>query len=263
MLQAVIMVGGRGERLRAASEGNPKPLVSVAGRPLLSWTLEGLRNRGFKRVTLCVGPRAEPFMKFLDSPHGRAATEGLHIAIVEESQPLGTIGAWLRCELEPGPCLVQNGDVLTTLDQAALVQRHMDSGAAWTVATHQAVLRTRFGAIEATPDGRLLSYHEKPEATWEFSSGINVLQDRLQTTILASEEVAALPLPKMLEALVAMGVEVHVARHHALWVDINDPDDLRIAERELDPGLQRAILGHGPGPDPQRRTRFGERGWSF
>lgn len=257
------MVGGRGERLRPASAGLPKPLVQVAGRPLLAWTIEGLRNRGFERLTLCVGPSADPFMKFLDSSQGRAAAGDLQIHMVEEPKPLGTIGAWLRCALEDGPCLVQNGDVLTSLDQSALMQEHLASTAAWTVASHEAVLRTRFGALEASAEGRLTAYREKPEVRWKFSSGIYVLDSSLQATITTADGLRTCPLPEMLERLGGMGVNVHVAGHRAMWIDINDPDDLRIAERELTEDLQQAILGLGPGPDPQRQTRYGERGWSL
>lgn len=202
-------------------------------------------------------------MKFLDTSVGRAAAGDLLIRMVEEPQPLGTIGAWLRCALENGPCLVQNGDVLTSLNQAALMQRHAASTAAWTVASHEAVLRTRFGSLESCPNGRLTAYREKPEVRWDFSSGIYVLDSSLQATITAADDLATRPLPEMLESLGKMGVEVQVAGHRALWMDINDPDDLRIAERELTADLQQAILGLGPGPDPQRQTRYGERGWSL
>lgn len=258
------MVGGRGERLRAVSGGLPKPLVSVAGRPLLAWTLEGLQNRGFKHVTLCVGPSAEPFTKFLETSRGIALQQGMQITLLEEPEPLGTIGAWLLTNLDPNtPCYIQNGDVLTSLDPRAFIEEHLKNGANWTIAAHEAVLHTRFGELLTHADGTLLEYREKPVHRWSFSSGIYVVDANLQDLLHKHPQLARQPLPDLLQALAQRGKKVRVAKHQALWLDINDPDDLHIAERELSIELQQAVVGNAAGPDPGRATRFGERGWSF
>ena len=258
------MVGGRGERLRAASKGLPKPLVSVAGRPLLAWTLEGLQNRGFQHVTLCVGPSADPFTKFLETSRGLALQKGMGISLVEEPEPLGTIGAWLLTSLDPkAPCYIQNGDVLTSLDPRILMEQHRKSGASWTIAAHEAVLHTRFGELLTHADGTLAAYREKPVHRWNFSSGIYVVDANLQGLLREHPQLSALPLPELLHALPQHGKQVRVEKHQALWLDINDPDDLHIAEREFTSDLQQAVLGKADGPDPARMTRFGERGWSL
>lgn len=257
-MEAVLMVGGAGQRLQEVTGGRPKPLVLLANRPILAWTLEGLARRGFRRAFLCVGADAAPFRRCV-----RLAPDGLCLEFVTEDYPRGTIGALALCPLEAGhSCLVMNGDVLTTLDCAQFLHSHEQRGDDWSIAAHRAVWRTRFGEVDLDGEGWLTRYREKPEVAHLFSSGVYAVSPAARAWLRA--RAGPLPgLPELLPALSQDGLRVRVVPHAARWVDINDADDLCIAARELKPEILDAVAGRRAEPPRSAAPRFGERGWQL
>ncbi|MDD9812865.1 MAG: nucleotidyltransferase family protein [Thaumarchaeota archaeon] len=150
-LDAMILAGGRGERLRPVTDYVPKPLVPLANVPMLEWQVRHLRRHGIRRIVVCAGYRAAQIENYVD-----ARGMGRDVVVSVEASPLGTGGAMRRAEaLVRGPsAIVMNGDVITDIGIRALA-RVPDTLAA-------VPLRTQYGVLE--PDGELVSeFREKGE----------------------------------------------------------------------------------------------------
>ena len=157
-MQAVILAGGRGTRLRPYTMSFPKPLVPIGDYPILEVVVRQLRGYGFDKVTMLTGHLAELIQAYF----GHGERWGIEIEYVREQQPLNTAGA-LKLVTDPAEhVLVMNGDILTTMDYRALYERHLEKGAQATVATIRREHKVDFGVIEYDADGFLSGYREKP-----------------------------------------------------------------------------------------------------
>jgi NDP-sugar pyrophosphorylase family protein len=161
-LDAVVLAGGLGTRLRPAIGAHPKALAPVAGRPFLSHLFSWLRASGLQRVVLCVGFGADE----VESTFGDGAELGLQLVYSRESELLGTGGALrlARPLLGGGPMLVLNGDSLLRANLSTLVEGHLRSAAAATLLLARVPDRAPFGAIEIDRRGRILAFEEKGRA---------------------------------------------------------------------------------------------------
>src|SRR6478735_600341 len=128
---AVVMVGGRGERLRPLTDTLPKPLLEVGGRPIVERILTRLAEAGITDVWLTVNYLAHMFEDVI----GDGSRLGLRVRYLHEQEPLGTAGALalLPTDEVTGPVVVTNGDLVTDVDFAELVARHTAQGASITV----------------------------------------------------------------------------------------------------------------------------------
>ncbi|HYF63838.1 MAG TPA: NDP-sugar synthase [Herpetosiphonaceae bacterium] len=173
-MRAVILVGGLGTRLRPLTDAIPKPLVPIAGEPLMTRTLRRLRRQGVTRVTLAVQYLAAHFR----AAYGDGAGLGLDLSIVEEPEPLGTAGA-VRYALTAGgaplaePALVLNGDELTDLDVAALARHHRSAGALATIAIRAVTDTSAFGVVVCDWRGMVTAFQEKPAPGTALANTIN------------------------------------------------------------------------------------------
>ena len=121
--RAVILAGGLGTRLAPYTTVFPKPLMPVCGKPVLELVLRGLRRQGVRRATLAVGYLEELIRAFF----GDGTKLGIELDYYREETPLGTIGVLSMLEDLPDPCLVMNGDTLTTMDIAAMTHQYVHS----------------------------------------------------------------------------------------------------------------------------------------
>ena len=182
-VQAVILAGGQGTRLRPITANLPKPLVPVANRPLAEHQLRHLASLGVRDVTLALGYGAEQFK----SMEKLAADLALTLRIVVEPAPLGTGGALRFCADEGAfddrPLLWMNGDIVAAPDVAALTKFHLDHGAAITFWLTSVRDRTQFGVLELSADGFVESFLEKPSpdetASHLINSGIVMLEPHI------------------------------------------------------------------------------------
>jgi NDP-sugar pyrophosphorylase family protein len=173
-MRAVILVGGLGTRLRPLTASTPKPLVPIAGEPLMTRTLRRLRRQGVTQVTLAVQYLAEHFR----AAYGDGAALGIDLSIVEEPEPLGTAGA-VRFALTAGgilssePALVLNGDELTDLDVAALARHHRAAGGLATIAIRAVADTSAFGVVVCDHRGMVTAFQEKPAPGTALANTIN------------------------------------------------------------------------------------------
>jgi NDP-sugar pyrophosphorylase family protein len=200
-VQAVILAGGRGTRLRPITADLPKPLIPIANRPLISHQLRHLASSGITDVTLALGYNAEQF----EPIRVEAEVLGINLRVYTEPRPLGTGGALRWCAdqgaFDDRPLLWLNGDVVATPTIAGLHAMHADRDALVTFWLTSVRDVSEFGVLELDPDGRVEQFLEKPTAEEADShlvnSGILMLDpkvlDRIPPDRMFSFEQILLP----------------------------------------------------------------------
>jgi NDP-mannose synthase len=230
-MMAVILAGGKGTRLRPFTLTIPKPLLPLGDTPILEVVLKQLVAAGFKRVVITLGHLAHLF----EATIGDGSRFGLKLEYCREEQPLGTAGSLRLVQNLEDNVLVMNGDLLTTLDYAALMRAHKETEAWATIAVHKREAYIDYGVIEITPEGTLSRYIEKPKIPYEVSMGINVVSRRCIDLI---PEGKAFDMPQLMTAVRETGKRVHCFRTDCYWQDIGRVDDFQLANSdfEADPG---------------------------
>jgi mannose-1-phosphate guanylyltransferase len=174
-VDAVVLVGGFGTRLRPLTLSRPKQMLPVVDRPMIEWVIERLVAVGVGDVVLSMGYLPDAFRQAY--PAGLCAGARLHYAV--EPEPLDTAGAIRFAAAHAGldrrdePFLVVNGDVVARLDLPALLALHRRSGAEATIALHQVDDPSRYGVVPIAGDGRVTAFIEKPPAAEAPSRWIN------------------------------------------------------------------------------------------
>jgi NDP-sugar pyrophosphorylase family protein len=218
-VEALVLAGGKAERLGQAAEGRPKPLVYVGRYPLLGYTVARLVDSGVTRVI--VACRAGDEDAFLEELSGY----GVEIEAVGETEPLGR-GGGLRLAAsrrqEEGPVLALNGDELLDVDFRALVGEHEQSGAAATVVVAQ--VRSPFGVVEVEEDGTVTGFREAPLLEHWVNSGVYVLGEDALALLPKKGDHEQSTFPQL-----ARERRLHAHRHEGVWLTVNTPKDLRRA----------------------------------
>lgn len=232
-MEAIILAGGKAERLGAAAGGRPKALVLVAGRPLAAYQVALLASAGVERVLVsCAAGEEEAFESEL-------AGLGPEIVPVPESEPLGR-GGGLRLAAakrrESGDVFALNGDEIIDLDLEAMLSRHRENGAAATIAV--APLRSPFGVVELGEDDLVTGFQEAPELPHWVSCGVYVLGEEAVERLPERGDHESTTFPE----LAAEG-RVRAFRHEGLWVTVNTPKDLRRAEEALGSEQGLTLIG--------------------
>jgi NDP-sugar pyrophosphorylase family protein len=218
-MEALLLAGGKAERLGEAAQGLPKPLVPVAGFPLAEYTVARLVDAGVTRIVVaCRAGQEDVFQNAL-------AGLGAEIVPVGEQQPLGR-GGGLRFaashRAESGPVLALNGDELLDLDYAALVAEHEQSGAAATVVVAQ--VRSPFGVVDLEDDGAITGFREAPKLEHWVNSGVYVLGEEAIDRLPERGDHEHSTFPE----LAAEG-KLRGFRHTGVWLTVNTPKELRVA----------------------------------
>ena len=169
MTEAILLVGGKGTRLRPLTMHTPKPMVPAAGVPFLTHQLARARAAGVDHIVLATSYLAEVFEPYF----GDGSALGLELEYVTEDEPLGTGGAIRnvasRLRSAPGePVLIFNGDILTGLDIAGLVAAHRSAGADVSLHLTRVADPRAFGLVPTDPTGRVTAFLEKPQTPEEI-----------------------------------------------------------------------------------------------
>jgi NDP-mannose synthase len=242
-MHVAILAGGRGVRLRPYTTALPKPLVPIGEEyAILDIILQQLKMQGFTRATLAIGHLGSLIRAFV----GDGSRWGLDIDYSEEDQPLSTIGPILNfLDQLPEHFLVMNGDVLTDLDYADLLQRHIRSGAPLTVATHQRQVKIDFGTLE-TVDGHIVRFSEKPTLSYNVSMGVYAMS---RSMLAQYPKNTAFGFDDLVYDLLARQDRPRAYHFSGYWLDIGRPDDYDEANRSFEE-LRPALL---PPARPARR----------
>ena len=161
--QAIIMAGGKGTRLHPYSALFPKPLMPLGDMPILELLLRRMQKAGITDVVLAVNH----LRHLIEAFFGNGSQLGLRIRYSNEDKPLGTAGALgnMLDELDE-TFIVSNGDLLTTMDLAAMVRQHMDTQSDASIGVFERENKIDFGLIEFDAEKRLCAYHEKPTSMY-------------------------------------------------------------------------------------------------
>ncbi len=223
-MQAVILAGGKGTRLRPFTATLPKPLVPVGDLPIIEVVVRQLRRFGFRDVVISTGHLAELIEAFC----GNGRKWGVKIRYVREDKPLSTAGALKLIKRLDSDFLTINGDVLTTLDFAKLFRFHRKRGAAATIGVCRRTTRLDFGVIELDGSETLSAYKEKPSYDYLVSMGVNVFDRNALDHIRKSE---ALGIPDLIARLKKAGELVAGYQGAGDWLDIGRPEDYETAQK--------------------------------
>lgn len=246
MNQAVILAGGLGMRLRPYTTVLPKPLMPIGDRPVLDIIIRQLHAHGFDRVRIVTGHLAELIEAFFRD----GSSYRIPITYFREHEPLGTVGALALLDDMPDDFLVMNGDVLTDIDYAALLERHRGNDAAATIATTQRTVQISLGVMHTDdPEDRtrLTGYSEKPELSHAVSMGVYCFSRRAIEHI---QPGSRLDFPDLVLRLIAAGETVRAWRSDDYWLDIGRHDDYEQAQDEFERMRHRLI----PEDEPPGRT---------
>jgi len=224
--RAVVLAGGKGQRLRPYTTVFPKPLLPVGERPILEYVLDKIRESGISKVTISVGHLAELIQTFF----GDGEKWDLKITYSIEDKPLNTIAPLLFVEDLGENFFVMNGDILTDLDLRCLWAEHIEKKAALTVATFRRSVNIDFGVLrydETT--GTVQGFEEKPVLLYDVSMGVYVLNRRCLNFIPKGKQFG---FDQLVLALLAAKQQVHAFPHVGKWLDIGRLEDYEAANNE-------------------------------
>ncbi|MGH2713336.1 MAG: sugar phosphate nucleotidyltransferase [Thermoleophilaceae bacterium] len=245
--RAVILAGGKGSRLGPYTTVLPKPLLPIGDRAILDVVVRQLRDCGFTDLTLAVGYLAH----LVRAVMGDGSSFGVQIAYHEESEPLGTIGALATIDGLDDTFLVMNGDILTAIDYAQLLDIHKESGNMLTLASHRRVVHIDYGVMHLGGDNgstrAVVGFEEKPEMPCIVSMGIYVLEPAVLRYIEAGER---LDLPDLVFRLLDAGEPVGSHLYDGFWLDIGRHDDYQRAIADFE--QMRSVLLREPAADNGR-----------
>ena len=223
-MQAIVLVGGEGTRLRPLTSTVPKPALTLVDRPFLAYMIEWLAGHGVTEVVLACGFLPDVLREALVGEEDRA---GVSIRYVVEPERRGTAGAIRFAADELGAdlddrFLALNGDVLTDLDLSALLSAHADRQATATLGLHPVEDSSAYGLVHSGPEGAVLEFLEKTGecVPGEINAGMYVLERSVLDLIPPGEEVSIERdvFPRL------VGDGLHGLRLDGYWMDIGTPE---------------------------------------
>jgi len=230
-LQAVVMAGGMGTRLRPLTETLHKPMLPVGGRPLMELIIDQLREVGVRKVNIATHFQAQKIVDHFGDGHAF----GVDIAYTREETPLGTGGALGLMESPDDPVLVINGDILTDIDFRAMHAYHQEHNAQMTVAVRRYDVQVPYGVVEC--DGPFLrGLREKPELGFFVNAGIYLLEPQTYGYIPHNEHFN---MTDLIETLLREKQTVVSFPVREYWLDIGQHADYERAQADAEGGKWR------------------------
>ncbi|MDX6581127.1 MAG: mannose-phosphate guanylyltransferase [Solirubrobacterales bacterium] len=244
-MQAVVLVGGEGTRLRPLTLTQPKPALALVDRPFIRFMVDWLARHGIEEVVMACGFRSEALRGAL----GDRIPGGPEIRYISEEEPLGTAGP-VRLAADQGLLgerfMVLNGDVLADLDLTALQRQHADTGAVITLGLHPVDDPTSYGLVRRGAGGEVLGFLEKPDPAEidsdEISAGAYVIESSVLDLIPRGRAVSI--EREVFPRLVGQGL--FGRRLEGYWMDIGTPERYLQASWDiLDGTVETELPGDG------------------
>jgi NDP-sugar pyrophosphorylase family protein len=218
-VEAIILAGGKAERLGDAGGGRPKSLVDVAGKPLVAYQVTRLGQAGVDRVILsCAAGQGELFERELTGL-------GPAVAVAEEPERLGRGGGVkfaAASRREQGDVFALNGDELVAVDFGALLARHRSTGAAATIAVARP--KSQFGLVDVDDEDVVRGFEEAGLVPYWVNCGIYVLSEEAIERFPEKGDHESSAFPEL-----AAGGRLRAYRHDGTWLTVNTPKELRVA----------------------------------
>lgn len=243
-MQAIVLVGGEGTRLRPLTYGTPKPMVPIMNVPFLARTLERLYAAEIRDVILAAGYMPKSIVDYF----GDGSRLGMKVTYAIEETPLGTAGALKNVEpYITGPFFVLNGDIFTSLDLTAMRRFHEEKGGMGCLHLIRVDDPSAFGCIAHDPNGRITAFIEKPpkdEApTDEINAGTYLLEREILSLIPGGRNVSIEreTFPKA----IADGKALYAYTTGDYWIDLGRPEQYLAAHRDVLSGTMPLLVEPG------------------
>lgn len=227
-MEAIILAGGKGTRLKPYTTVLPKALMPIGDLPILEVVITQLQAAGFRKIRLAVGHLAELIEAFF----GDGKKWGLEIVYEREDHPLGTAGPLKKMADLPENFLVMNADILTDLPYTRFFETHRTSQTSATIAVCQRRTQMDYGVIDFDPENcQIIRFREKPTVDVHVSMGVYAFNRRILQWI---PEDAFFNFDTLMQTLLDEGEPIQVYPYDGYWLDIGRGEDYETAVNEFD-----------------------------
>jgi len=218
-MQAIIMAGGKGTRLRPYTNILPKPLLPIGNKSILDINIKQLALSGVDNIIIAVGYLGE----LIEAVIGNGNKYGIKINYSYEDEPMGTVGGLgLMKSLLEDQFIVMNGDILHNLDFDHLFEKHIYSKKQVTITTYSQQHTVRLGVLEIQ-DENIIKYVEKPTNKYIVSIGIYVFNKYVIDMFVKEKEF--LDFPTLINILIQNQEKINSYMHDGLWIDIGTSEE--------------------------------------
>jgi dTDP-glucose pyrophosphorylase len=222
----VIMAGGMGTRLKPHTENCPKPLLPIAGKPILEHIIARAKSEGFSNFVIAV----HHLGYLIEDYFGDGEKLGVNISYLRESSPLGTAGALsLLSPVPESPFIVTNGDVLTNIRYGDLLNFHLHQNKMATMAVRLHEWQNPYGVV-LLQDLEVISYEEKPVTRSYINAGVYVFNREILGILDYSTQI---DMSTLLQKVMAIGPQIAAYPIHEQWLDVGRPSDFIEAENSF------------------------------
>lgn len=226
-MRAIILAGGKGNRLRPYTTLIPKPLMPLGGRySILEIIIMQLARSGFKHITLAVNHLSQLIMAYF----GDGGRLGVKLDYSLEEHELSTIGPLTLIDDLPENFLVMNGDILCDLNYQAFFDTHVNSGSRISVSAYSRQVKIDFGVLRYDAEGHLKEFQEKPRYDFNVSMGIYCIDRKVIKALPRGIKYGFDDL--MVDGL-ANGQVIDIRPFSGYWLDIGRPDDYEYANENF------------------------------
>lgn len=225
-VDAVIMAGGKGQRLLPLTEQTPKPMLKVGEKPIIEHNLDRLALFGIDDFWISINYLGEQ----IESYFGDGSSKNVHISYVKENKPLGTIGSVSQInDFKHEFVLITNSDLLTNLDYEHFFLDFLDQNADMAVVTIPYQVNIPYAVLE-TDQGRVLNFKEKPTYTYYSNGGVYLVKRSLFDYLPKGDFFNATDL---IDVLIKQGKKVYSYPLMGYWLDIGNPSDFERAQHDI------------------------------
>jgi len=225
-LDAVIMAGGEGRRLKPLTDKTPKPMLLVGEKPIIEHNIDRLEKFGINNIHISINYLGNKIKDYFNN----GESKNLKINYCEESKPLGTIGSILLVkELENDVVLVMNSDLLTNINYEDFYRDFLNKEADMSVATIPYNVSVPYAVIE-TKDDRVVSLQEKPTYTYFSNAGIYLIKKSLLKYIPKDEFFNTTDL---MDKVILENLKLTYYSLYCYWLDIGNPNDYNKAQQDF------------------------------
>lgn len=227
-MQALILAGGAGTRMRPLTYVVPKALLPVGGKPLVERTIQYLKSYGIKEIVVCVAYLKKQIITTI----GDGSALGVSVKYAESEIPMGTAGQLKSAEsLIDGPFVAMNGDIVTSLNIANLISTHKASGGIGTIALKKYEVKIPYGHITLNKNTSIQRFEEKPTLSFMANAGMYVMEPRIFSYI-PENRVSSLET-EIFPRLLSRGEMLNSYYENAYWADVGSMTDFERVNDEM------------------------------
>lgn len=226
-LDAVLMAGGEGRRLRPLTEQTPKPLLKVGEKPIIEYNIDRLAGVGVKNFHISINYLGEQIENYFED----GSKKNIQIQYIKEDRPLGTIGSVLLADsFQNKEIIVMNSDLLTNIDFADFYKAFTESEADMAVAATTYSVDIPYAVLEANESQKVVALKEKPRYNYFSNAGIYLMKTSLLELIPPG---VPFHVTDLMEKIIEMNLSLVTYPINAYWLDIGKPDDFKKAQEDI------------------------------